>query len=192
MIAFNASGESVSNEVLVPANPPADPTSLIATLAAGPQIDLTWTDKSADESGFVIERSVNGGAFTQLTTTAANVTTFSDTAVAYTLTADVYEYRVFAQNNVGPSGFTNIAGVTMPTLPAAPTNLTADLAAGPQVNLNWTDTTNETSYVIERSTNGVTFTQLGTALADATTYSDTTVAYAVTAECLRLSGVRGK
>lgn len=58
--------------------------------------------------------------------------------------------------------------------PSAPTSLTATAASQTQINLAWTDNSSgETGFKIERSTNGVTWTQIGTASANATSYNDT-------------------
>jgi hypothetical protein len=68
-----------------------------------------------------------------------------------------------------------------PDPPAAPTNLTANAPACNQVDLDWTDNSdNETSFKIERSTNGVDFSQIDTVGANVTVYSDTTVAESTT------------
>ncbi|GFO69217.1 laccase [Geomonas limicola] len=61
---------------------------------------------------------------------------------------------------------------------AAPTNLTYSYI-GAQVQLKWTDAAiNEYSYIIQRATGltGGSFAQIGTALANATTFTDTTAA----------------
>ncbi len=42
---------------------PAAPTSLAAAGASATQVDLTWTEIAINETGFVVERSDNGGAF---------------------------------------------------------------------------------------------------------------------------------
>src|SRR5207248_8145243 len=59
-----------------PTSKPAAPTNLIATAASSSQINLSWTDKSNNETGFMVERSSNGKQFTQIATVAANVTTY--------------------------------------------------------------------------------------------------------------------
>ncbi len=58
------------------------------------------------------------------------------------------------------------------TAPAAPTNLTATAVSGLQVNLSWTDNANnENGFSIQQSSDGVNFTQIGTVIANVTTYS---------------------
>lgn len=165
---------------------PLAPTNLTATLQAGPQVRLTWRDNATNESNFVIERSTDGVNFTQIATAPArnstgNVT-FTDTTVKASSTPNTYTYRVAAANPVGLSAYSNTAAVVVSTvvLPAAPTNLSAALQAGPQIRLTWTDNANnETGFVIQRSTNGGNFTQIATAPAfngtGTVTFTDTTI-----------------
>ena len=98
-------------------------------------------------------------------------------------------YRVAALNTVGDvtvyalGGFPNVtvksqyATVTdVSSAPADPTNLTASLQSGPQIDLNWTDNSNnETSFVIERATNADPFSQLASVGIDSTNFVDNTV-----------------
>jgi hypothetical protein len=67
-------------------------------------------------------------------------------------------------------------GAADTTPPAKPTGLTAAPASVTQINLAWTDVaTDETAYKVYRSTNGVSYAQVGTDLAAGTqVYSDTT------------------
>ena len=188
--AVNAVGNSTfSNQatVILPA-PPTAPTTLVATLQAGPQVQLTWVDTSNNEDAFLIERSVDGGAFAPLSQTAANVVSYID---ATTTTVHTYAYQVRAGNTGGYSAYTNIASVLV-SLPAAPTNLVGVLQAGPKVALTWTDNaTNEANYVVERSVNGGAFATLVTLAAnpgtgpvgytDSTTLNDNTYGYQVKA-----------
>lgn len=58
--------------------------------------------------------------------------------------------------------------------PAAPSGLTAAAVSGSQINLAWTDnSSNETGFRVERSTNGATFAQIATVGAGVRTYSNT-------------------
>ncbi len=162
---------------------PAAPSGLTATQAAGPQVSLTWTDNATTETGFVVERSTNGGAFTQIATpgplAGTGSVTYVDTNVA---AGTAYAYRVAAVNASGPSGFSGAANVTLPSAPpTAPTGLSTTLLAGPQVRLTWTDNaTTETGFVVQRSTAGGGFAEIATpgplAGTGSVTYVDTTVA----------------
>jgi hypothetical protein len=76
---------------------PAAPSGLTAAVS-GTTVDLAWQDNSANEDGFRVERRVGGGAWSQIATTAANVTAYSDTTGA---SGTSYEYRVSA---FGPGG----------------------------------------------------------------------------------------
>src|SRR5262249_44956599 len=58
--------------------------------------------------------------------------------------------------------------------PAAPSNLTATAAAADQVNLGWTDnSSNESGFLLERSTDNVNFTQIASLGSNVTSYGDT-------------------
>jgi hypothetical protein len=69
------------------------------------------------------------------------------------------------------------AAVTVATVPAAPSNLTATAVPGWKVNLAWTDnSSNETGFKIQRSSNGgVSWTQIASVGQGVTSSSDTTV-----------------
>jgi len=77
-------------------------------------------------------------------------------------------------STTGYSGDDFEAGVMVPT---PPTNLILDAASPSQVNLTWTDNSNnEDSFRIERKTGvGGTYVEIGSNLADDSTYSDNTV-----------------
>jgi FtsP/CotA-like multicopper oxidase with cupredoxin domain len=149
-------------------NPPAAPTALTATLQTGPQISLTWTDNATNETGFILERSVNGGAFQVLTNppahTGTGFVTFVDTPVTAGTT---YAYQVRATNTSGPSGNSNTVTLTVPAVPTAPSSFTATNGANQgnlrRVVLNWTDNSNnETGFSIQRATNAGFTTGLNT------------------------------
>lgn len=65
---------------------------------------------------------------------------------------------------------------TVEVVPLAPTDLKAENISKDQINLNWKDnSTNETGYIIERKTDSGTFTEIGSAATNITTFSDKTV-----------------
>ena len=99
--------------------PPNPPTLLTATPVSFQEIKLSWQDNSTNETGFKVQRQVDGSAaWVEIGTTAANATTFSDTGLKPTTT---YHYRVRAFNNSGASTFSNEAFAT--TLEAFPPTL---------------------------------------------------------------------
>jgi hypothetical protein len=193
--------QSMTSELTVGTAPLA-PTNLTAVLQAGPQVRLTWRDNAVNETGFAVERSVNGGPFTQIALAPARNntgnTSYTDTSVALQTQSTTYTYRVAALNPVGASAYTTPVDIFVPmvVIPAAPSNLTAVLQAGPQVALTWVDNAdNETGFVIQRSTDGINFSTIGTsgvsagtgakvAIVDATvmpSFSDVTYSYRVAA-----------
>jgi hypothetical protein len=134
-------------------------------------VNLSWTDNSGNETGFRIERSANGSAFAKIATVGANVTGYSDSGVAKSTT---YSYRVSAFNSAGSSANSNAATVAL-VVPAAPTNLTVQVAKHGDVTLKWKDNGNsETAFQIERSSTGSGFTVIALTGASTTTYHDTT------------------
>jgi titin len=156
---------------------PDAPSGLGATAASSSQINLAWTDNASDELGFKIERSTNGTTFSEIATVGTGVTAYSNTGLAASTT---YYYRVRAYNAVGNSTYSNTANATTQagaSLPAAPSNLTATAVSRSQINLAWSDnSTNETGFKIERSTNGASFSQIATVGSNQVTYSNTGLA----------------
>jgi hypothetical protein len=153
---------------------PLPPASVTATWVPGApgEVDVAWTDASADETSFVIERCQGVGctSFTALTTWPAIAGTGG--SVWYgdctgQLPGETYVYRVGAVDATGTS-YSNVVSVTIPsTAPrAAPTSVTATyVAADAEVDVAWVDaSTDETSFVIERcdKKNCTSFTRLTT------------------------------
>ena len=77
------------------------PSNLSATIGGGNTANLTWTDNSSNETGFLIERRVGTEAYSALVTKAVNATSHSDPS----LTPETYTYRVIATGspNSAPS-----------------------------------------------------------------------------------------
>src|SRR5207244_1476563 len=82
-------------------------------------------------------------------------------------------FRVSATNAVGDSAPSNTATATTPTAPAAPSSLAATAAAsGTQVDLSWADnSTNETGFKVNPSTDRTSRAWCTPAGANATAYS---------------------
>jgi hypothetical protein len=89
-----------------PVTPPNAPSGLTAITVSASQINLNWTDASANEDGFKIERCTGATCtnFAQVAIVGANVTAFSSTGLARNTT---YRYRVRAYNTGGNSNYSN-------------------------------------------------------------------------------------
>jgi fibronectin type 3 domain-containing protein len=174
LIACGGSSGGGSGDVAPPNYTPAlnAPSNLTATGAGEAQIDLSWTDNSSDENGFKIERKTSGGEYSEIATVCANVTNFSDTGIASNST---YFYRVRAYNDNGNSAYSNEASAAASTThPAAPTGLNAEAVSSSQINLSWTDASNnEAGFRIERSLDGNNWSQIAEVAADTVSYVDT-------------------
>ncbi len=90
---------------------PVAPSNLTATVfkTQSNYVELSWTDNSANEDGFIIDRSTDGQSFLSIDTVAADVVSFQDNALAPLTT---YYYRVLAYNTVGNSTASNTVEIT--------------------------------------------------------------------------------
>jgi Domain of unknown function (DUF1929)/Glyoxal oxidase N-terminus/Fibronectin type III domain/Galactose oxidase, central domain len=175
--AYNGSGPSNSSNqasatTLAPPQPPAAPTDLNTAVVSSSQINLTWSDNASNETGYQIERSPDGTSFTEISTVGANVTTYADTGLS---ASTQHWYRVRAYNGAGLSNYSNSASGTTqpPPPPSAPTGLLVTRQSR-QFTLAWTDTSNnETGFAIQRSADGLTFSQIATVAANVVRYVDT-------------------
>lgn len=133
-------------ELVASTAPLAAPTNLTATTVSGTQINLAWTDTFASETGYKIERSLDGLTFdTVVTTTAVNATSYSDTGLNGGTT---YYYRVRAVSGTNgdesvPSNVASARTQTTVTLLAAGSSwkylVTASAAAATWKNAGFDD-----------------------------------------------------
>jgi large repetitive protein len=171
--AFNAVGPSAySAPTSANTRLPSVPSALSAVTVSGARIDLTWSDASNNETGFVLERCAGTGcSFVVLDTTAAGVTTFSDVTVAVDVS---YTYRVNAFNGVGASAYSGTA-ISNTFLPVAPSALSAQTVSPTSIALEWTNNAPEANgFIVERCTGGgcSDFAAIDSTAGGATAYSD--------------------
>ena len=96
-----------------PATPLIKPYYLFAeSILDSNKVKLTWSDRSDNETGFQVYRSTFlQGPYSLVTTTASNVTGYTDSG----LTANNrYYYQVAAINATETSGYSNIASLVLP------------------------------------------------------------------------------
>ena len=84
---------------------PYAPTSLSAT-ASGGNVELSWSDSTADKDGFAIFSSTDGSSFTEIAAVDSGTTTYEDIAAADGVT-DYYEVEAFGIG--GDSAPTSVA-----------------------------------------------------------------------------------
>ena len=172
----NAGGRSAySNETSV-TTVLNHPSRLTARPLSSSQVLLNWTDNSATETGFRIERSpVTDTNFTEIATVGANTTSFTDSGLNE---ATKYWYRVRAYNAVTTSAYSNeTSATTLYNIPAPPSGLTITSLLSNKVSLSWTDNSgDETGFKIQRKTGATgTYTTIKRTAANVTSYNDSTV-----------------
>ncbi len=166
-----------SNEA--PVTTPGITAPVLSTAAVGDTfVNLSWTDTATDETGFVLERCTGIGCsdFTELTSTGAGVTTYSNTGLTL---GETYSYRIKAYKTATCGWDTEYSNVrTETTLVVPPSGLAAAAVSTTQINLSWTDNSgSETGFKIERCTGAgcSDFVQINTVGANVATYQDTSV-----------------
>jgi hypothetical protein len=81
---------------------------LTPTVISNTSVNLTWTDNSNNETGFRVQRSLTGtGGWNTVTTTTANLTTYTVTGLTHNTQ---YYFRIRANGASGNSA--NTASVT--------------------------------------------------------------------------------
>lgn len=94
--AFNDIAESNYSDEVIAVTPIKAPSNLSVTTGVT-DATLTWTDNSASEEGFKIERKGPDGVFSLIASVGANITTYKDTNLQPSTT---YTYRVKAFNSI--------------------------------------------------------------------------------------------
>lgn len=105
-------GETVSTNGYPGMSPttPSAPTNVSTSVnLSNTGIIVTWTDNSTDETGFIIERTVQGGGGTTSFNVGANTTTFTDLDASKCVN---YVYVVRAKNNCQPGGVPSVTSST--------------------------------------------------------------------------------
>jgi fibronectin type 3 domain-containing protein len=168
--AIDAVGTSVPATAVTVLTDPAAPT-LTGTVTSATAVSLTWT-ASTSATSYVLQRSVDGG-----TTWTNQVTQSTLTYPQTSLTGNTaYKYRVLAVNTSGSSAPSTVLSLT--TFLAAPVGLTATPTTATSIALAWTASTGATTYKLERSPDGNTWSTLSPSPAltgSSTSYTDTTV-----------------
>lgn len=136
---------------------------------------LTWSDQSTDETAFHVERATedgtgNPGMFIEVGTTPADRTAFAEIV---TFTCDTYYYRVraFRADDNTFSEYSNTVSLRLDCVPAAPRDVIVDTMSIGLITLLWKDNlTDETTYHVERSQDGIAWSEIGTSTSGSAIY----------------------
>lgn len=81
---------------------PAKPTDIVASLnTVNKRVTVTWTDNANNETGFIIERTIQGASGSTTFNVGANITTYVDNSIE---ACQNYIYTVKSVNNCMPFG----------------------------------------------------------------------------------------
>lgn len=142
-----------------PLTPPAPETITVpSAITAGDSIAVSWGAVSGADS-YTLERSANGGGFTQIYSGTA--TSYTDTALA---TWSKVQYRVASvKDNVSSDWTTSVertveAKDPEPTAPSIPETITVPaLTAGESATITWAGVSNAAGYALQRSVDGASY-----------------------------------
>lgn len=139
--------------------PPAPATITVpSAITVGDSIAVSWGAVSGADS-YTLERSANGGGFTQI---------YSGTATSYTDTAlaiwSKVQYRVASvKDNVSSDWTTSVERTVKtkepePTAPSMPETITVPaLTAGESATITWAGVANAAGYALQRSVDGASY-----------------------------------
>ena len=154
---------------------PAAPTGAQVTRRDISAISLQWTDNAGTSAaGYVVLRSANGGAFTQVASlpAASNPSPSPYTWTDTNLSPDtLYAYQIYAFNVAGTSTVGSVSGTTRVSAPY----LAYVQLAGATATLNYTIPAGATNINIYRGTAGGAETFLTTTGVASSTYVDNSI-----------------
>jgi hypothetical protein len=150
---------------------PSAPTGLTAAALSTTQVRLNWTDTASNEQGFRIERSADGGAsWASAGIAGENATTYTASSLA---PATTYSFRVRAYSGTANGEYSGTATARTLDPPSAPTNLAGTPLGSTSLRLSWTNTAANQTYIkVERSSDGVSWTQIALISGSTTAYTN--------------------
>ncbi|MFO8057601.1 MAG: fibronectin type III domain-containing protein [bacterium] len=137
--------------ITTPKEAPAAPGNLTATAQPSGEILLNWSANSQNAGYYRMERSGSDTGWLDLAVLNPDLTSYQDVNPE---SGVEYSYRVFAGNEAGESGPSNVATAMAEEddeIPEAPTNLEGSVAGPNLVVLEWQDNSdNENKFIVEK------------------------------------------
>lgn len=127
-------------------------TNLTATAVDFTAINLTWQQVS-NATGYSVQQADDSSFTTNVI--SSNTTAINASATGLT-SGTTYYFRVMPVGSVGTANWSNIANATTRSL-ATPV-ITATTTSGTQITITWPDIQYETSYTLQYTTNGSSWT----------------------------------
>lgn len=169
--AAGSASHAYSGTVSNPPTSPAAPTGAVNARVSDARNTVSWNNNVTGEAPYAslkIERSINGGGWSEIASVGGGVSTYADTGCAPN---NCYVYRVRAYNQSGYSGYAS-SGVTYNT-PCAPGTPTGARSGDTTVVLSIpNDANTATATEIQRSTDLTTWATVATTSGKATSYTD--------------------
>ncbi len=153
---------------------PASPDNLVVSTIDTGSVLLNWTDRSHNEMVFVIERKSEGVEFDSIAAAGYNITSYLDSNLQ---AGKSYTYRIYATGTYGNSEFSNESEGHTESIPSGPpfppTGLSGVAVSTVQINLQWTDNSqDEKCFILERKQESGTFAIIDTLGENVITYID--------------------
>jgi hypothetical protein len=158
---------------------PVKPASGLTAQARSGRVNLIWGASSDNDlQGYHVYRSTSAeGPFTRISPQPVSGTSFSDTPAEGTYTYMVRAIKLeqspsgtYLNPSLGVFASVSAGGGVIPQPPDAPT-LRAEVVSDTQIDLQWNDVANETSYQIERRA-GAAWGEITSPGANVTSFSD--------------------
>jgi hypothetical protein len=130
---------------------PSAPSGLLASSVSTQQIDISWNDNPTETSYTLFRNLVNNsGTASAISGLAVDTTNYSDTGLTQNTK---YFYWVKAYNNSGESGYSSVvSNSTYPVPPVTPSILDFINITSSQIEVVWSNPSNETSFTLYRNT----------------------------------------
>ena len=127
--------EIVPQSQLFSGSAPAAPVLAQPVAASATQINLSWTESSANETGFEIDRKVGAtGTYSIVAIVPPTTTTYMDSDLS---PGDDYYYEVRALNFGSDSPFSNEVNLSTPVLPATPSGAHPTRITTTEIDFAW-------------------------------------------------------